>query len=276
MRKSFNIKEIEILKNYVDEDVYGRLLVSRHACFALENGSYLIAFHFCNIKSPAHKEEKVCLYCSTKDFLLVTGDEHCKKIFDQLEGNADNFTLLLRFFLALTVNDVFDLEKIEDGITALEDNLLIEKSMKSYRASQIIGLRRELLRMKRYYEQLSLLSRQLTENELNAFPKDLLKKYFSLDRRISYLLNFVLHLREYVTQVREAYQAQIDIEQNQIMRVFTVITTVFLPLTLIVGWFGMNLKMPEYSWSFGYLYVIILSIACCIASIVFFKIKKWF
>ena len=40
----------------------------------------------------------------------------------------------------------------------------------------------------------------------------------------------MLHLRDYVTQVREAYQAQIDIEQNKIMKIFTVLTAVFLPL----------------------------------------------
>lgn len=276
MRKTSKINDLEMLKDYIDGDIYNRLMASRHACLALENGSYLIAFHFCNIKSPTHKEEKVCIYCSTEDFIFLCNDERCTKILNEVDGNTDNFTLLLRFFQELTSNDVYDLEKIEDGITALEDRLLTEKSMKSYRASQIIGLRRELLRMKRYYEQLSLLTRELSENENNALSKDLLKKIFSLNHRISYLLNFVLHLREYVTQVREAYQAQIDIEQNQIMRVFTVITTVFLPLTLIVGWFGMNLQMPEYGWRFGYAYVIVLSVASCLASIVFFKIKKWF
>ena len=66
----------------------------------------------------------------------------------------------------------------------------------------------------------------------------------------------VLNLRDYVTQVREAYQAQIDINLNKVMKIFTVITSIFLPLTLIVGWYGMNLKMPEYSWVYGYPFVI--------------------
>ena len=93
---------------------------------------------------------------------------------------------------------------------------------------------------------------------------------------MDYLLNSVMHLREYITQVREAYQAQIDIEQNQIMKVFTVMTSIFLPLTLIVGWYGMNLQMPEFSWSFGYPFVIILSVSVILASVIIFKVKRWF
>ena len=76
-------------------------------------------------------------------------------------------------------------------------------------------------------------------------------------------------LREYSTQLREVYQAQIDIRQNKIMKILTVVTTIFLPLTLIVGWYDMNFKyMPELSWKYGYLAVILLS-----AVIVFFCVR---
>ena len=85
-----------------------------------------------------------------------------------------------------------------------------------------------------------------------------------------------MNLRESVTQVRESYQAQVDINLNHIMRIFTVITTICLPLTLIVGWYGMNFDMPEYNWNHSYGMVIILSIAVVSMSIIFFKKKGWF
>jgi magnesium transporter len=59
------------------------------------------------------------------------------------------------------------------------------------------------------------------------------------------------------------------------MRIFTVITGVFLPLTLIVGWYGMNLQMPEYTWKYGYLFVIGLSVLVAVACIVLFRRRKW-
>ena len=60
------------------------------------------------------------------------------------------------------------------------------------------------------------------------------------------------------------------------MKIFTVITTIFLPLTLVVGWYGMNVKMPEYDWTYGYLYVIIISIVLVLVSIYIIRKKKWF
>ena len=86
-----------------------------------------------------------------------------------------------------------------------------------------------------------------------------------------------MNLRDYVTQMREAYQAQVDIEQNQLMKFFTVITSLFLPLTLLVGWYGMNFSnMPELTWKYGYASIIVLSILICIGMIAWFKKKKWF
>ena len=76
--------------------------------------------------------------------------------------------------------------------------------------------------------------------------------------RVDRLFHSVLNLQDYVTEVREAYQAQVDINLNQLMKLFTVITTICLPLTLIAGWYGMNFPMPEYTSSIGYPMVIAL------------------
>ena len=60
------------------------------------------------------------------------------------------------------------------------------------------------------------------------------------------------------------------------MKIFTVITAVFLPLTLLVGWYGMNFSyMPELGWRYSYPAVIVISIGIVIALIWYFKHKKW-
>jgi magnesium transporter len=76
--------------------------------------------------------------------------------------------------------------------------------------------------------------------------------------------------------MREAYQAQIDLQQNELMRLFTVITALFLPLTLLVGWYGMNFQgMPELTWKYGYPAVIGLSVLISAGLILWFKWKHW-
>ena len=58
---------------------------------------------------------------------------------------------------------------------------------------------------------------------------------------------------------------------------FTIITTIFFPLTIIVGWYGMNFaNMPELTWKYGYLYVTALSVFVVILLIIIGKKKKWF
>lgn len=93
-------------------------------------------------------------------------------------------------------------------------------------------------------------------------------------RRVSEQIQF---LYEEVVHVREALDAAIAYEQNRIMKVFTTVTTIFMPLTLVAGWYGMNFNsMPELTWRYGYLFVGALSVAVVIGCIIFFKKKKLF
>ena len=276
MSKILKISEIEKLKDYISTENYSRLITNRPVCLALKEGAFLISFHFLDLRNLSHKEDRVVIYCGNDDLVFVCENKRCIELISDNDKTNDNYSQLLTFFSALTVNDVYEMEKIEDRITDLEDSLLTDVKIRSDKSAVIINLRRELLRMKRYYEQLSLISEELADNANSAFSEEMHKRYISFDKRMAYLYNSVLHLREYITQVREAYQAQIDIEQNQIMKVFTVITSIFLPLTLIVGWYGMNLQMPEFSWRYGYPYVIVLSVLVCILAILLFKKRNGF
>jgi magnesium transporter len=264
------------LKSYIGDDLYLRLHSSSHICVPLEGGAYFIKYRFCDIKDAPFKDELICIYCGGGDLIFVGDNVHCLKALNADTQETDPFRWLLDFFLTMTADDLDILNNLESSITELEDELLTAQLPVKSASSRIITLRRNLLHLKRYYEQLSLVTGVLRDNEAGAMPFDLVKHFASLDRRVEHLLSFVLNLREYVTQVREAYQAQIGIEQNQIMRIFTVITGIFLPLTLIVGWYGMNFDMPEYGWRFGYAYIIALSVLVCVLGFVLFRRKKWF
>lgn len=70
--------------------------------------------------------------------------------------------------------------------------------------------------------------------------------------------------------------ATLNYNLNNTMKLFTMVTIIFQPLTLIVGWYGMNFKyMPELGWRFGYLYVIVLSIVVVGAILYWFKKRKF-
>lgn len=182
--------------------------------------------------------------------------------------------LIYLFFEMQTKRDDIAFDSIEKEIMELEQALIA--TGKRDCVSEIISLRKRLMVLKKYYEQFLNVLDILIENENGIFDGKTIRSFKMLYRRTERRFQNVLNLREAVTQVRESYEAEVDISLNTTMKIFTVVTTIFLPLTLIVGWYGMNFNMPEYGWKYGYLFVTVVSLVCIAAIILFFKKKKWF
>ena len=97
-----------------------------------------------------------------------------------------------------------------------------------------------------------------------------------LEQRTGRLREEAQLLREYCLQVRELFQAEIDIRQNRIMKILTIVTTIFLPLSLVAGWYGMTfVGMPERGWKYGSPAVIIVSVLVVLISLWIMKKKKF-
>lgn len=250
----------DALKEYVGSSLVKRMDESRNFFAALGEKKYFLTFHCMD-------QRKVSIYATTADFIVVTDSQSAAQSFHAVDVEENGVLQLHEFLLELTANDVYKLESLENLIISLEDNLLMEKSPSKSGIKDIIKVRKDLLKVKRYYEQMEFLT-----DELRAIDPG----FAFIDKKFDRLLEFVLHLQEYIESVREAYQSQIDIEQNNLMKVFTVVTSIFLPLTLIAGWYGMNLKLPEYSWTYGYPFVAGISLGVVAILLVIFKKKRWF
>ena len=201
-----------------------------------------------------------------------------KQIENIIRTKKWNFPGLERFiydFLeTIVANDQAVLENIDKELDTLESDILAgTKSNPSVRISRI---RSDLRDMRIHYEQLLDLSQELEENENNFFKKNNIRYFHMFSQRVSRLHDMANSLREYSIQIRELYQSQLDIRQNHIMTLLTVLTSIFMPLTLITGWYGMNFKyMPELEMKFAYPAVVVLSLIIVIISLIFFRKKKW-
>ncbi len=182
------------------------------------------------------------------------------------------FERFLYYFLDhLILDDRIILENMEFHMSELEMKMLKERIHPGF-INDILEWKRELMTIWNYYEQLIDLGEVLRDNECAFFLEENTKKFAIFTQRIERLSENVVRLKEYTVQLRETHDAMLDYNQNNIMKLFTVITTIFLPLTLIVGWYGMNFQyMPELTWRYGYLGVIILSVIVVVALIVAFK-----
>jgi len=141
--------------------------------------------------------------------------------------------------------------------------------------TEIFDLRNRLSTLKNYYEQLIDIGESLQENENDLFEEEDLRYFKIFTDKSERLSNNTQLLCDNLIHLREAMDATLNYNLNNTMKLFTMVTIIFQPLTLIVGWYGMNFKyMPELGWRFGYLYVIVLSIVGVGAILYWFKKRK--
>lgn len=185
------------------------------------------------------------------NMIIVSDRSKLRALFEEEAQKQETYVgLLLAVLMRITSNDSEFLLKTEKEIYDFEEKLLENKSG-SGNTKQIYHYRKLLLRLKQHYESLNDVSDCLTAMSANFTSADaaLLSAF---DRRVGRLVGKVSDLREYVTEIREAYQSQVDINQNRLMKTFTVIAAVFMPLQLVTGWYGMNLVMPETAFKWTY------------------------
>ena len=183
-----------------------------------------------------------------------------------------------RFFYGLMSllidKDLRRLEEIEDQAEGLEDQVLAGE-FDGFN-SAMTGLRKRAMAWFRYYSQLDDVAGRLRENENGFFTSEEETLFRMFEERVIRLREEAQLLREYCLQIQTLFQAEIDLRQNRIMKILTVVTTIFLPLSLLVGWYGMNfVNMPELTWEYGYPAVIALSIVVVVISLWICKKKKF-
>ena len=190
-----------------------------------------------------------------------------------LEGTEDGQTFILNLLHLLMQDDVLQLERLEESLYALEEELL--KGIPENFQERTARCRRKLFTLHTYYEQMVNLAGNMEDDPQLAQQGETCAEWGRLADKAERLHNHVEMLREYLLQIRELYQSRTAEQQNRIMTMLTVITTVFLPLTLIAGWYGMNFpNMPELHWRYGYVVVIGLSALTVTLEILYFKKKK--
>ncbi|MFQ6114956.1 MAG: CorA family divalent cation transporter, partial [bacterium] len=82
--------------------------------------------------------------------------------------------------------------------------------------------------------------------------------------------------RDMISGMLDIYLSSVSNKMNQVMKVLTIIATIFIPLTFIAGVYGMNFKfMPELGWRLGYFVVLCLMVLIGIGMIIYFRKRKW-
>ena len=175
---------------------------------------------------------------------------------------------------AVVDNYFFVLEKLGERIDRLEEQLIAEPRRELL--SEIHGLKREMIELRKSVwplrEVVSRFERMespLIRKSTGVFLRDL------YDHAIQ-VIDTVESFREMLSSMVETYLSSLSNRMNEIMKVLTIISTIFIPITFLVGLYGMNfVHMPEIKWRWGYAFAWLLIIGSVGGMFAFFRRKKW-
>lgn len=160
-------------------------------------------------------------------------------------------------------------------ITKLEELVLQDKATEKFNFL-LLNMKKELLILRNSYEQLIDVWDAFEDNDNEIFDETDLRYVSNFKDKAKRLREDIDMLRSSVNHLQDAYSSYLDLKTNHIMGIFTAVTAIFFPLTLIVGWYGMNFQnMPELTWKYGYAFVIAFSIFVVAVLAIIMKKRKW-
>lgn len=232
---------------------------------------------------PGNVRLRCGFHLDGEKLLLIGDEESISHIMDRVAEGADiedcdPAFVMFSLIEYLIKDDLLYLDEYEKRLDAVEDELTDEKTdIPSDLNGQISQHRKNLRQLTGYYKLLADVVEE-TEAFLSETDCESSRQFFGfLGDKIDRLYHDASGMAEYVLQIRDIYQSRINAQQNKVMQVLTIVTTIFMPLTLITGWYGMNFKyMPELSMPYAYAAVAVIAAIVVIVEIIIFKKKKWF
>lgn len=171
-------------------------------------------------------------------------------------------------YLPMVTNLEEEIEKVEDKILEEETENIIEGMALLRR--QVLDIKRSIAPQRIVVNRLVRRSNPLISEKAAVYFRDIydhiVRIYETLDAE-----------RDLINSTFDTYLSMSSNKMGEIMKVLTIVATIFLPLTFIVGWYGMNFHdMPELSWHYGYYTVIIVALTLSLGMFAYMWKKKWF
>ncbi|MHC4721807.1 MAG: magnesium/cobalt transporter CorA [Planctomycetota bacterium] len=234
-----------------------------------------------NADSPIQSEQ-VSLVLGQN--FVISFQEAVGDVFEQIRDRIRNAKGRIRKmsadYLAYTLIDaIVDnyfliLEKMGEQIESMEEELIAKPSDKTVR--RIHALKRELIFLRKSVWPLRELVNSMEKTE-STLISDSTGPYLRdvYDHTIQ-VIDTVESFRDMVSGMLDIYLSSISNRMNAVMKVLTIIATIFIPLTFIAGIYGMNFKfMPELEWRWAYFIVLIIMAVVAAVMLIYFKRKKW-
>ena len=255
------MEEIEMSSRYIQTD--DSIVANSnflHSNFEVEPVNFIVKN---NILVTSHDAE------------LGSFNETIKRMFVNSRNFPSGFHVLVALMETRVEKDADLIEDTTDMITKLSDEIT--------KASEHVD-EDFLLQIKDLQEKVTAIRQNIIDKQrvisnflkCDFFPQELQPRLTMIIKDINSLFDYTRFGFDRLDYLQDTFLGLVNIEQNKIIKIFTVINIIFLPPTLIASMYGMNFEfMPELHWTHGYLWAIGLMIAFTAGILGIFKIKKW-
>ena len=218
---------------------------------------------------------KNSILVSIRDNELDTFNETFKKLFVNTRSFPTGFHVLVALMETRVEKDADMIEDTTDLITALSQQINAE----SDHVDEDL-----LVQIKDLQEKVTIIRQNIMDKQrvisnllkCDFFPEELYPRLTMIIKDINSLFDYTKFVFDRLDYLQDTFLGLVNIEQNKIIKIFTVVNVIFLPPTLIASMYGMNFKvMPELEWTFGYPFSIGLMIVFTLIVLLIFKLKKW-
>lgn len=220
----------------------------------------------------------------TGDGFVISFHESDEAIFSAVERRiADNKGgirkwgpgyLLYALLDTLVDRLLVQTEEIEDAITEMEDHILV--SNEGWDLGEVYRLKRVVVRLSRLAQPLKDMVSVLEHYEHGLLPPSMDMFFRDLYDHAIRSADRIEHARTILQDLQEYHHTLQERKTSEIIRLLTVMSSVFIPLTFVVGLYGMNFKyMPELDQPYGYFIVIGVMVAFTVGMLLWFRRKRW-
>lgn len=188
---------------------------------------------------------------------------------------------LMYAIIDLVVDNYFRiLETFNEEMLALEDKMMEDTRANSY--EDLHNLRRKFIQMRRYVSPIHEVLAALVRDDSVLISEEVKIYFRDIHDHMNRVSENIEHLIEITATMFETHMTQVNIRTGEVMKVLTIIATIFIPLTFVVGVYGMNFNtatspynMPELNWYYGYPFVMGGMFVLTLGMLYFFRRKGW-
>ncbi len=218
---------------------------------------------------------KNSILVTTRDVELNSFNETVKKMYVNTRNFPTGYHVLVALMETRVEKDADMIEDTTDMITRLSQEITAHNG----KVDENI-----LIQIKDLQEKVTIIRQNIMDKQrvisnflkCDFFPEELRPRLTMIIKDINSLFDYTRFGFDRLDYLQDTFLGLVNIEQNKIIKIFTVVNVIFLPPTLIASMYGMNFDiMPELHWKLGYLFAIGLMIVSTLLILLIFKLKKW-